>query len=108
MPATQIKIPVSIENHQNEVRSIFDDSTDVSRHADKLHDRMKEILKPTEWRVYEGLFILNLDEDEVAKRLGYSSNEKDRKPRYKQIRNIRKIIMVKVKKCLANGDIDII
>ena len=108
MPASQIKIPVSIENHQNEVRSIFDDSGDVFKHAEILHKKMKEILKPTEWQVYEGLFILCLEEEAVAKNMGYSSNEKDRRPRYKQIRNIRKSIIQKVKKCLSNGEIDLV
>jgi hypothetical protein len=69
---------------------------------------MKEILKPLEWQVYEGLFIQHKDESQMAKELGYISNEKGRDPGYKQIKNIRKIIIVKVKQCLANGDIDII
>jgi hypothetical protein len=107
-PATQIKIPVSIENHPHEVKSIFDDSSDVSRHVEAVHSKMKEILKPLEWQVYEGLFITGKDEGEVARELGYTSNEKGRDPGYKQIKNIRKAIIVKVKKCLDNGEIDII
>lgn len=107
-PATNIKIPVSIENHSNEVTSIFDESSDVSKHITVMHDKMKEILKPIEWQVYEGLFILNEDEDAVAAKLGYISNEKGRRPGYKQIRNIRKTIILKAKKCLTNGDIDIV
>ena len=107
-PATNIKIPVSIENHANEVSSIFDESSDILRHVKTLHDKMKEILKPLEWKVYEGLFILGQDEDAVAKKLGYMNNEKDRRPRYKQIRNITKSIVLKAKKCLTNGEIDLV
>lgn len=107
-PATQIKIPVSMENHAHEVKSIFDDSTDVSRHVDTVHAKMKEILKPLEWQVYEGLFISHKNEAEVAKELGYISNERGRNPGYKQIKNIRKTIILKVKQCLANGEIDIV
>lgn len=105
--ATQIKIPVSIENHPNEVKSIFDESVDVLKHVEKLHAKMKEILKPLEWEVYEGLFILHKDENVVAKELGYITNERGRDPGYRQIKNIRKTIILKVKKCLANGDVDI-
>jgi hypothetical protein len=107
-PATYIKIPVSIENHAHEVKNIFDDSIDVMRHAEAVHSRMKEILKPLEWQVYKGLFVDNKDEAQVAKELGYISNEKGRDPGYKQIKNLRKVIIVKVKKCLSDGDIDII
>lgn len=107
-PANQIKIPVSIENHAHEVRTIFDDSIDVLKHAQAIHDRMKEVLKPLEWQVYEGLFIHNKEEGQVAKELGYTTTEKGRDPGYKQIKNIRKAIILKVKRCLANGDVDII
>ena len=107
-PATHIKIPVSIENHAHEVKSIFDDSIDVLRHLDAIHDKMKEILKPLEWTVYQGLFIDNKDESQLAKEMGYISNEPGRDPGYKQIKNLRKSIIVKVKKCLANGDIDLL
>lgn len=107
-PATYIKMPVSIENHSHEVKNIFDDSSDVLRHAAAIHSKMKEILKPTEWEVYEGLFIHYKEEGEVARDLGYITNEKGRNPGYKQIKNLRKLIMVKVRECLANGDVDII
>jgi hypothetical protein len=104
-PAVHIKMPVSIELHANEVNAMFVDTTDVLRHAEALHKRMKQILKPIEYQVYEGLFILHEDEMIVAKKLGYS-HEKGR-TRYKQIKNIRKAIMVKVRQCLSNGDVDV-
>ena len=69
---------------------------------------MKTILKPNEWIVYEGLFVNNLEEEEVSDLLGFKSNEKNRKPGYKQIKNIRKKIIDKVKKCLDRGEIDIL
>jgi hypothetical protein len=100
-------MPVSIENHANEVRSISDENSDVMRHAPSLHAKMKEVLKPIEYKVYEGLFILHEDESEVAKKLGYISNEQGRSPGYKQIKNIRKAILIKVRKCFQNGDIDV-
>lgn len=104
-PAVQIKMPVSIELHSNEVNSLTSDTTDVFRHAETLHAKMKEILKPIEYQVYEGLFILHQDEIVVAKKLGYT-HEKGR-TRYKQIKNIRKAIITKVKECLASGEIDV-
>jgi hypothetical protein len=107
-PANQIKLPLSMENRLNEVSNICDESGDIFRHISKVHDRMKEILKPAEWEVYEGLFILGLEEDVVAKKMGYVSNEKGRKPRYKQLQNLRKIVIAKAKITLMNGDVDIV
>ena len=40
----------------------FDQSLDVQKYADNLHEKMKEILKPNEWAVYKGLFIDNKEE----------------------------------------------
>lgn len=107
-PANHIKMPVSIENHTHEVHSIFDDTIDVLKHAQAIHDKMKALLKPTEWLVYDGLFIQNKDESQIAKELGYTTSERGRNPGYKQIRNIRKSIIAKVKKCLFSGEIDVI
>lgn len=105
--ATQIKIPVSMENHIQEVKEIYDKSIDVFKHIEQVHSKMKEILKPIEWKVYEGLFILHEEESVMAKKLGYISNERGRAPGYKQVKNIRKIIIEKVKAMLANGEIDL-
>ena len=76
--------------------------------AQNLHKQMKQILKPNEWIVYEGFFIKYQEEEEISKLLGFKSNGKNRKPGYKQIKNIRKKIIEKVKKCLDKGDIDIL
>ena len=48
---------------------------------------MKQVLKPSEYKVYESLYILHEDEDKIAKKLGYISNEKGRSPGYKQLKN---------------------
>jgi hypothetical protein len=106
-PATNIKIPVSIENHNDEVKNIFDNGSNIFRHIEMANVTMKQILKPLEYQVYEGLFILHQDEATVAKKLGYISNEKGRNPGYKQIKNIRKAIIIKFKQALEEGLIDI-
>ncbi len=106
-PASNIKVPVSIENHTNEVSNILDDNSNIFNHIKTAHITMKKILKPLEYEVYKGLFILNENESVVAKRLGYISNEKGRNPGYKQIKNLRKTIISKFKKALKDGQIDI-
>jgi hypothetical protein len=44
---------------------------------------------------------------EDAERLGYISNEAKRAPGYKQIKNLRKSIILKFKKALKEGQLDI-
>ena len=67
---------------------------------------MRVKLKSNEWMVYKGLFIENKSEEEVAKSMGFKSNEKNRTPGYKQIKNLRKKIIEKVKKCLQKDEVD--
>ena len=68
---------------------------------------MEEILKPIEWKVYKYLYIENKSEEEAAKLMGYKTNEQGRSPGYKQIKNIKRIIVQKVKASIEDGTIDI-
>jgi DNA-directed RNA polymerase specialized sigma24 family protein len=111
--AYEVKIPVPIENHLNDSQcSWFDtgytDSQEIDKQAAAIHARMQKTLKPVEWTVYELLFIKNLSEDEVAAKMGYKTSESGRRPGYKHIKNLRKIIMEKVKKALRNDEVDIL
>ena len=82
--------------------------TAIERAARKLHKAVEKILKPIELTVYKYLYIEHLDEEAVAKKMGYKTNEKNRSPGYKQIKNIKKSIITKVKKHLKKDNIDII
>ena len=64
---------------------------------------MKKVLKPVEWKVYKLLYIENKNEKCVAKKMGYVTSEKNRSPGYKQIKNIKKSIITKVKGVLERG-----
>lgn len=68
---------------------------------------MQKILKPNEWMVYKYLYVDFLSEEEVAKKMGYRTTEKNRQPGYKQIKNIKKNIIKKVKALLNDEQIDI-
>lgn len=107
LPAHNVKLPVSIENHFNEVSQVFDESIDFSYQMEKINSKMKEILKPLEYKVYEGLYILNEEESVVAKKVGYFSSEKGRGPGYKQLNNVRKTIISKIKYCMEKGELDL-
>lgn len=105
--AYDIKLPVSIENHQNEVFDLENKTIDVERSAEKIHIKMESILKPNEYKIYKWLFIEHKSEEEVGKLMKYRSEEKNRHPGYKQLKNIQKSIIAKIKDLINNGEIDI-
>jgi hypothetical protein len=105
--AYNLKMTVSIEEHSNEINNQTYTSSDEQRASENLHSKMKEILKPIEWRVYELLYIKCRSEEQVCKTLGFKYN-KDAKTTYnKQLRNIQKSIIKKAKACLQNGEVDL-
>ena len=105
--AYNLKIPLALENHHQEVNSIKEDFIDYDEKIEKITNKMKEILKPTELVVYESLFVKDEDEFAVAKKLGFKTNEQKRSPGYKQIQNIKKNIIIKVKKLIERGELDL-
>lgn len=104
--AHDVKLPVSLENHAQEVFSKSGEGLDIEQAARNIHKKMEGLLKPAELRVYRLLYIDHKTEEEVAEQLGYKTNETGRTAGYKQIKNIKKAIIVKVKKALRNDEID--
>ena len=48
-----------------------------------------------------------MDELAVAKKMGYRTSEKNRSPGYKQIKNVKKKIIIKVKEILFGDELDL-
>jgi RNA polymerase sigma factor (sigma-70 family) len=101
--AHDIKLAVSMENHEQEVSNRQDDFCDDESNTKKLNVKLKEQLKPAEWRVYHLLYVQNKEDHEVAKIMGFKTNEAGRSPGYKRLKQIRSSIIVKAKKILAEG-----
>ena len=107
--AHDVKVPVSLENHQQDIRNIKENyDLDIDLAFAKLNKILPKYLKPIEWKIYENLYIKNLSEAEVAKLMGYKTSEKNRSPGYKQIKNIKKAIIIKVKKLMKTGEVDLL
>lgn len=105
--AHDTKLTVSIENHSQEINDMPMDSLNVEESAKNIHFKMQKVLKPIEWKVYYYLYVEGKDEEQAAKLMGYRTSEKNRTAGYKQIKNIKKSIILKVKKHLYSGEIDI-
>lgn len=103
-----INLPLPMENHLNECQSIQSQDIDMEKTSINLHEKMKTVLKPLDLLVYEMLYVKKMDESDVAKKLKFTSNEPGRFPGYSRISQIKKSIMIEVKKVLKEGDVEIV
>jgi len=103
--AYDIKMAVALEAEQGKIYNLQSDTFDIDIAEAKLHRAMKKTLPPKQYRIYDLLFVKNKDEEEVAKLLGYKSNERGRKAGYKQIKNLRKKFKQQAIKLIAKLDI---
>ncbi len=102
------KMPVSLENHSQEVYFLSTGaSIDIKRSAANLHKKMEEVLKPNEWKIYQHLYIEMKSEVDTAELMGYKTSEKNRSPGYKQIKNIKKKIVKRARELIEDDEIDI-
>lgn len=101
--AHDIKLAVPMENHEQEVSNRHDDFYDTEANAKKLNKKLQERLKPAEWRIYKLLYVENKEDAEVAKIMGFKTNEAGRSPGYKRLKQIRASITIMAKKILAEG-----
>ena len=106
--AYNAKLPVSINDHTYEINSTEYSDIDILGVMDRISAKMKEVLKPAEWKIYQALYIEHMSEEDAATLMGYKTNEKNRIPGYKQIKNVKKAIIKKVKRMLEDGEIEIL
>lgn len=104
--AYDVKMALPLENHKSEIDNRTEESMNIENAIIKMHNKLKKTLKHNEWVVYEGFYIKNKPEQEIAKELNFKTSEKNRCPGYKQIKNIQKSIINKAKKILEKDDVD--
>lgn len=104
--AYDVKMALPLEKHKNEINEHCVVQSDIEIGIERLSSKLKEILKPNEWLVYENFYIKNESELDIAKKLNFKTTEKNRSPGYKQIKNIQKSIITKAKKILEKDDLD--
>jgi RNA polymerase sigma factor (sigma-70 family) len=105
--AYNLNMPVSFESLENCIDTSYQDSIDIDKFKLDLDEKMKKFLKPLEWKLYEMLYIKKMTEKQAAKKMGYKSTEENRNPGYKQIKNMQKAIIKKIKINIHNGGIDV-
>lgn len=103
--AYDIKLAVTLENHIYEVQGQRDNFLDLERATTKLADEMRPHLSVRHFNAFKMLFINNNSEEDVAKYLGFKTNERKRSAGYKQIKNLKKIFQEKAREIIKEKDI---
>ena len=103
--AYDIKMAVTIENHPTEIFSMQDTYVDINQSIEKLSKELKKALPPKQYKIYDMLYVQHMEEEEVAKIMGYKTTEKGRKAGYKQLKNLKKIFKDKAIQILKKGEI---
>lgn len=106
--AYNAKFTVNIDNHAQEVHNLQEDVVDFEKAIVKLNDALKTKLKPVEWKIYRYCYIDGLSDEEIGKKMGYTTSEKGRVAGYNTIRVVKKSIINKAKKIIYSEEMDII
>ena len=103
--AYDIKLAVTMENHIYEIHEKKDNFLDLDSATIRLSEEKRPHLSTRHFNAFKMLFINNCTEEEVAKYLGFKTNEKKRSAGYKQIKNLKKIFHEKAKQIISEKDI---
>ena len=105
--AYDVKIPTTLENHENyDLSSLsLGSNFNIEMAIEKLEFHLKKVLSEKDFECYKMLFIEKIEDEEVAKKLGFISNEIGREAGYKQIKNIKKKIKEKAIAIIKTKDI---
>jgi RNA polymerase sigma factor (sigma-70 family) len=79
--------------------------TSLDEASERLHEKIVKHLTKTQAKIYDMLYIQNLSEKEVAEKMGYKTTESNRAAGYKQIHNVKKVILETAKKVLETEDV---
>ena len=102
--AFNIKLPLALEEGVATGTSSLKDFVNYKTSSNKLHQLVMKELNEKHKKIYHMLYIENIDENDVAKKFGFKADaSKRKKPRYKQMANLKKkfyTIAVKIMKDL--------
>ena len=100
-----IKLPLSMENHMQEMDQKQDQVIHFDDSVKRLNELLKKTLSEVHYKVYLMLFFEHKSEEEVSKFMGYKTTEKNRKAGYKQIKNLKKMLKQKAILIMSENDI---
>lgn len=101
--AHDIRLPLTMENHQSEVFDIPDKNLDIEKYIVLVHEQMKNLLTKRQYKVYEMLYIDGKTEKETNEKMGYKLLKN--KYGYSRLKQINNIILSKIEEVKNKIDI---
>jgi RNA polymerase sigma factor (sigma-70 family) len=98
----------SIEENIDRVHAQEEYSSILEKNIEKLNELLPSILKENEHKFYKLYFVDRCSDNEIALKMKFKTCEINRKPGYKQMQNIKKSIIKKIKKALQEDKFDLI
>jgi hypothetical protein len=103
--AYDIKFPVSMNSTSYTDSELTIENTignreeiiNIESYLPAFNEIMKKHLNTVEWKVYDYMFVQNLEEADVAKKMGYKMSYKDGRLSYRQISKIKAKILKKAR-----------
>jgi DNA-directed RNA polymerase specialized sigma24 family protein len=105
--AYNIKLPLSLDDAVavNSTTHLRDDFN-YGDSAAKLHELVVKHLNEKHKQIYIMLYVKNMDENEIAEKFGFKADSsKRKKPRYKQMANLKKKFYTIAVKIIKENDI---
>ena len=105
--AYNIKLPLSLDEAVAiSTTTHLRDDFDYADSADKLHKLVVRHLNEKHKQIYILLYVKNEDENKIAEKFGFKADSsKRKKPRYKQMANLKKKFYLLALKIIKENDI---
>lgn len=100
-----VKVPVPIEGIDYKNYHVQENDACLIKGQERLNIILKRYLSEKHYFIYKMFFIDHIDEYEIAKILGYKTNEAGRKAGYKQIKNLKNMYKDLVKRIIDREDV---
>ena len=103
--ALATKLPVSLEDHTQEVHELPDTNEDLTDKIARFHDVIKPLLTVSEQKIYQWSYVEGLEDDEVKLLMIKAVEDKTNEPWPAKLKIIKAKIVEKAKKILKEEDI---
>ena len=103
--AYNLKLPVSMETHINDVFPLESNYYDLDRAVKNLNTEMERLLSKKRFRIYKMMFIDFKTDEQVLKALGYKTLPSSKATRDKQIKKQKNEFLKIAKQALKDCDI---
>lgn len=101
-----LKLAANIDDFSNTLSYDHDHANhDYEAAHLKINILIKDKLTKKQYKIYEMLYVQNMNEDDIGKELGYKKQNSKRNTGYASLRIYKKIIIEKIKEVIRENDI---